>query len=91
MFHGGRQHDHPPLVVDLLGEFPAPLRRVSEKLAEHENHILVSVVVVVPENDVVAGLPTGAVVGALALLCRGGILLDRDGNLRVGLGGGGLG
>ena len=91
VLHGGREHDDSALVVDLLGELPAPLRRMPEELAEHDDHVLVGVIVVVPENDVIPRLPTGPVVGGFLLFGGGGGLLDGDGGRRVGLGGGGLG
>ena len=91
VLHGRREHDDAPLVVNLLGELPAPLRRMPEELAEHDDHVLVGVIVVVPENDVVPRLPAGPVVGGFLFFGGGGAPLDGDGGRRVGLGGGGLG
>ncbi len=91
MLEGRREHDHAPLVIDLLGELPAPLRRMPKELAEHDDHVLVGVIVVVPEDDVVSRLPSGPVVGGFLLVSGGGGLLDGDGGGRLGLGWGGLG
>jgi hypothetical protein len=64
---------------------------VAEQLPEHEDHVLVGVIVVVPEDDVVSRLPAGAIGGGCVLLGRGSCLLDGDGSRWLGLGGGGLG
>ncbi len=77
-----REHDHPALVIHLLGEAKPCLGGMAEELPEHGDHVLVGVIVVIPEHDVVAGLslrPGGGGVG------RG------DGGDRVGFGGVGTG
>ena len=56
---GGGEHDRPAAGVDFLGDLKALFHRVAEQLLHHGDHVLERVVVVVPEDDVVARLPLG--------------------------------
>ncbi len=59
VFPSGRQDDDAPLGVDLLGHLKSPLGRMAKNLGQHGHHVGVAVVVVVPEDHVIAWLAAG--------------------------------
>jgi hypothetical protein len=56
---GGREHDSSPPIVDFISDLKALFHRMPEKLLDHRDYILERVVLIVPQNDVVARLPFG--------------------------------
>ena len=85
MFKRGREHGHAALGVDIFRHPDAGLDRVAEERAEHDHHVLIGVIVVVPEHHVIPRLPLGAA-GRLHVLGWGG--LDNGGLFDTGTGGG---
>jgi hypothetical protein len=61
-----------------LGELVAFFHGIAEKLHEHRDHVVVGMVVVVPEDDIIARLPFRSL--AFPLLAAGQRLLDRFGD-----------
>ena len=52
VFHGGCQADCLALAINLGGQFVALVHRVPEQGPHHLDHVLVGVILVIPENDV---------------------------------------
>ena len=52
-FERGGVHDDPPAAIHLAGKLLAPFRHVTEKIAQHIDHVCVRVIVVIQQNDVV--------------------------------------
>ena len=50
------QHHNPALEINLLRQQVARFGRMTKELPEHADHILIRVIVVVPENDMVTRL-----------------------------------
>ena len=67
-----RQHDHPALGIDLLRQCVAFLRRMAEQLLQHRDHVLIGMVIVIPENHVVPRLFLGTGFGLRGLPGRDG-------------------
>ncbi len=57
-----------PLTVDLRGDLLALFDRMAEQLLHHRDDVLGSVVLIVPQDDVVARLPLGLFLPIGALL-----------------------
>jgi len=57
MLLGRRQHDRATGAIDLLRQLEAAFVRMAEELLQHRHHVLVGMIVVVPEDHVIPRLP----------------------------------
>ena len=56
VFARGRQADTATILVHLERDLETSFDRMTEQLAHHDHHVFKRVVVVIPKNDMVAGL-----------------------------------
>ena len=62
MFASGGEADGFSLLVDFVSDLVPLFGSVAEQLPHHADHVLIRVLIVVPEHHVVAGLPFGLLV-----------------------------
>ena len=56
MFLGGGQANAATIGINTLGNFKALGKRVAEQLPHHQDNVFIGVIVVIPQNHVVARL-----------------------------------
>src|SRR5690606_21177467 len=71
MFARGGQANGAACAIDAASDLEAGFERMAEELLHHDHHVLIRVIVVVPEDDMVARLPLGFFLGGLALFFDG--------------------